>query len=98
MIQYKSRSHIKELKDIINISKLQNSISKERFISFIKKENSDIFFLFFLLLNAENILSKHYLEIFIKYNVSSKKQIFDSNAYNDKHIKDPSLLLYKFFI
>ena len=96
MIQYKSRSHIKELKDIINISKLQNSISKERFISFIKKENSDIFFLFFLLLNAENILSKHYLEIFIKYNVSSKKQIFDSNAYNDKHIKDPSLLLYKF--
>lgn len=96
MIQYKSKSHIKELKELINASKLPNNISKERFISFIKKENSDIFFLFFLLLNAENILSKDYLEIFIQYNVSSKKQIFDSNAYNDKHIKDPSLLLYKF--
>ena len=96
MIQYKSKSHIKELKELINASKLPNNISKERFISFIKKENSDIFFLFFLLLNAENILSKDYLEIFIQYNVSSKKQIFDNNAYNDKHIKDPSLLLYKF--
>ena len=96
MLQYKSKSHIKELKELINASKLPNNISKERFISFIKKENSDIFFLFFLLLNAENILSKDYLEIFIQYNVSSKKQIFDNNAYNDKHIKDPSLLLYKF--
>ena len=96
MIQYKSKSHIKELKELINASKLPNNISKERFISFIKKENSDIFFLFFLLLNAENILSKDYLEIFIQYNVSSKKQIFDNNAYNDKHIKNPSLLLYKF--
>ena len=96
MLQYKSKSHIKELKELINASKLPNNISKERFISFIKKENSDIFFLFFLLLNAENILSKDYLDNFIQYNVSSKKQIFDNNAYNDKHIKDPSLLLYKF--
>ena len=91
IILYNSGQGLTLLKEIVYSSSQRKTITKEIFINQILHENGDIFYLFFLLCNKENIYSKDYLDIFIKHNYNECK-------YND--IKDtavgPSKKIQKF--
>lgn len=67
MIKYKTKEFLQELQKIFSSSNLRNCITKDMFISFITKENSDLFYLFYLFLRDINFCTKKYIDIFMKY-------------------------------
>ena len=75
IILYNSGQGLTLLKDIVYSSSQRKTITKEIFINQILHENGDIFYLFFLLCNKENIYSKDYLHIFIKHNYNECKYV-----------------------
>ena len=97
MIKYKSIEYLPELQQILKQTQMRHCMTKDVFVKFIIEENSDIFYLFFLLLSSDNLFSKDYIDYFIKYNSHLKKEVLFLTDYpTDKDIQKPSELLMKF--
>lgn len=95
MVKYKTKEYLEDLQKIFSSSSLRNCITKDMFISFITKENSDLFYLFFLFLREMNFCSKKYFEIFMKYNSS---EVETDREHHREHYElvSPSLFLTTF--
>ena len=97
MIKYKSIEYLPELQQILKDTQMRHCMTKDVFVKFIIEENSDIFYLFFLLLSSDNLFSKDYIDYFIKYNSNLKKEdLFLTDYPTDKDFQRPSELLMKF--
>ena len=68
IVKYKSNLYLHELNAILNATNMRNCMTKEIFVNFILTENSDIFYLFFLMLSSDNLFNKENIGLFIKYN------------------------------
>lgn len=92
IVKYKSNLYLNELSAILSATNMRNCMTKEIFVNFILKDNSDIFYLFFLMINSDNLFNKEYIDLFIKYNHYLSKE----EKSNEESIIDPSRSLIEF--
>ena len=91
-VKFKTTHCLDELKSILNDSRLCQEMNLEKFISIIEVVNSDIFYLFFLLVNRENFFSKKYLEIFVSHNYNNTKSQFSFITISDNNLCSSSVI------
>ena len=91
-IKFKTAHYLDELKEILNDSSLSPEMNLDKFISIIESVNSDIFYLFFLLVNRENFFSKKYLEIFVLHNHFNSKSQFSFITICDNNLCSSSVI------